>query len=491
MSYAALHFQDLPLTCLLARDGVPSTQAAALLSQGIREKSHLTVVNQAARQLNLQAGFQTTRALARCTDLLLLDPDPVAEKSAQAEALAFVDSLVPDFELTTPETFLLDLSTLLIASEADWSAQTLAASSFLALPLQIGLGPTPDLAHLASLSRGNQALQLPLQDLAQANLKNFPLPQVSVLKLWGLHTLADLSQLPRQGLTERLGPDLAHLHDVILGKQHRLLQLHRPKNHYRIQHLFEPPIASHDPLLFMAKRLLQSLCKRLALQQRAAAELRLTLSFENGAAHARKLNLSEPTLSAEILLRSLHTHLDSLRSPAPIEEFHLELIPTLPRHSQHQLFSRGLKDPNQFNDTLRRLADLVGSHNLGIPHQLDTHRPDSFHLTAVLPDLLSGHKTPPVPEIPALNHLPLKRQRPPISINVASEKRGLYQHPLALLSGPHQGPVHQARGPFPLSGSWWQDTWQEVQWDIELADSLLLQLTFTPPKNWQLTGHYA
>ena len=486
MNYAALHFQDLPLNCLLARDGTPQSQPAALLSQGEREKSHLIAVNQAARKFSLSPGLRTTRGLARCPDLLLLDPDPIEEKSARREALAFIDSLVPDFELTTPETFLLDLSTLLIASESDWTKTTIAASSYLALPLQIGLGKTPDLAHLASLNpNNNNPLTLKIADLALA--KTFPLPHAAVLQLWGLQTLDDLTQLPRQGLAERLGSDLAQLHDLALGKTHRLLKLHRAKDHYQVEHQFEPAVINHEPVLFIAKRLLQTLCTRLDHHQRAATELRLHLLFENGAAHARKLALSEPTLSHKVLLRTLHTHLDTFTAPAPVSEFYLELLPTLPRHSQHQLFQRGLKDPNQFADTLRQLSAIVGPSNFGIPQPLDTHRPDSTTLHPVTPDF----KLPPPQENQPATNLPLKRQRPPISINVASEKRGRHQHPLAVLTGPHQGQIRSVRGPFPLSGSWWESSWQHAQWDIELDDALLLQLSFTPPRKWHLLGIYA
>ena len=169
MNYAALHFHDLPLSCLLARDGTSPDQPAALLSTGEREKSHLVAVNLAARQLGIHPGLRTTRGLARCADLLLLDPDPATEKSAQAETLAFVETLVPDFELTTAETFLLDLSTMLMASVNDWTAQTIASASYLVLPLQIGLGSTPDLAHLASLCPHQpNPLSLNLADLALA-----------------------------------------------------------------------------------------------------------------------------------------------------------------------------------------------------------------------------------------------------------------------------------------------------------------------------------
>jgi len=485
MNYAALHFCDLPLSCLLARDGVSTSQPAALLSTGEREKSHLISVNQAAREQGIFPGLLTTRGLARCADLLLLDPDPITEASAHRETVAFIDSLVPDFERTTTETFLLDLSTLLIASLDDWIAHTREAAFSLAFPLHIGLGKTPDLAHLSSLDEHKDPRELTLEQLALSNA--FPLPQIEALRLWGVKTLSDFLRLPRQGLTERLGAEAARLHDILQGKTHRLLKLHRARESYRIDHQFEPPVAHHEPILFMARRLLQTLCNRLLHHQRAAAELRLHLAFENGAAHARDLALSEPTLSPETLLRSLHTHLDRFRAPAPIVEFHLELVPTLPRHAQHQLFQRGLKDPNQFADTLKRLSDIVGIRQVGIPQILDSHRPDAVTLVPV-PD---PQKTEDLSGNSFLSHLPLNRQRPPIAIHVASEKRGTHLHPLALLSGPYQGTIRRARGPFPLSGSWWENGWQQAQWDVELDDALLIQLAFLPPKKWQLTGIYA
>ena len=183
MSYAALHFHDLPLSCLLARDGTPPDQPAALLSTGEREKSHLVAVNLAARQLGIHPGLRTTRGLARCADLLLLDPDPATEKSAQAETLAFVETLVPDFELTTAETFLLDLSTMLVASVNDWTAQTIDSASYLVLPLQVGLGSTPDLAHLASLCphQPQPAFPQPYRSRARQNLSASARPRPTTL----------------------------------------------------------------------------------------------------------------------------------------------------------------------------------------------------------------------------------------------------------------------------------------------------------------------
>ena len=504
MSYAALHLPALPLTSLLAREQADPACPAALLSSGKREKSAILFLNEAAARHDLSVGMSTTRALARCPDLVLYDADPTLEASAKVEALELVDSFTPDYEVTGRDIFLLDLSTVLFASPEEWLQQALEEGRRLGLPLNLALAETPDLAHLAALSaRTSSTLryrpkseirisseaaslhQLPLSLLGRSSA--FPLPQADLLELWGLARLSDLVALPRQGLAERLGPDLARLHDILTGKHRRLLQLHRPTQGYHTTHQFEPPIAGIDPILFMARRLLQVLCQRLASHQRAAESLHLALSFENGAAHSRHLRQSEPTLDPDILLRSLHTHLDGIQVPAPVTECHFRLSATLPRHSQHQLFQRGLKDPHQFADTLKRLSGVVGIDQLGIPQPAASYQPGLFELHPLEADLKFTPSEEPV--LPS-GRLPMKRQRPPLAVHVASEKQGRHPRPLALLTGPHQGTIREARGPFPLSGSWWEAAWQQSEWDIELPKNLLLQVTHTPPHDWHLTGVY-
>lgn len=504
MPYAALHLPALPLTCLLAREQADFSRPAALLSSGKREKSPILHLNEAASAHDLCLGMSSTRALARCPDLGLYEADEKLEARAKAEALALIDSFTPDYEVTGPDTFLLDLSTILFSSPEEWLQLALEESRRLGLPLNLSLADTPDLAHLAALSSGTASTlryrpkslitvrsepqsvhALPLSLLSRS--RAFSLPQASLLELWGLKRLSDLVDLPRQGLAERLGPDLARLHDVLTGKKHRLLQLQRPTRNYQATHQFEPPIEGIDPILFIARRLLQVLCQRLASHQRAAESLHLSLSFENGAAHSRHLRQSEPTLDPDILLRSLHTHLESIRVPAPVSECHFRLSPALPRHAQHQLFQRGLKDPHQFADTLKRLSGVVGIDQLGIPQPAGSHRPGQFDLHPLEADLKF---TPPEEAIPPSGQLPLKRLRPPLAVHVAAAKEGRHPRPLALLSGPHQGRIKDTRGPFPISGSWWEAAWQQSEWDIELPKNLLLQLTHTPPHDWHLTGIY-
>jgi hypothetical protein len=61
-----------------------------------------------------------------------------------------------------------------------------------------------------------------------------------------------------------------------------------------------------------------------------------------------------------------------------------------------------------------------------------------------------------------------------------------------LLNGPHPGEIIDRRGPFPASGDWWRpvESWQRLEWDIQLASRHLLRLVFLTPDAWQLDGIY-
>jgi hypothetical protein len=63
---------------------------------------------------------------------------------------------------------------------------------------------------------------------------------------------------------------------------------------------------------------------------------------------------------------------------------------------------------------------------------------------------------------------------------------------MALLNGPFSGEIIDRRGPFPASGDWWHpdESWQRLEWDIQLASRHLLRLVFHPPDQWQLDGIY-
>ena len=164
-------------------------------------------------------------------------------------------------------------------------------------------------------------------------------------------------------------------------------------------------------------------------------------------------------------------YLETLQTPAPVTSFHLEVIPSRPTGHQFDLFQGGLKDPNRFFQTLARLAALVGNEKVGIPQKIDTHQPDSLRM--LMPEFdwsrsrikKKGHpKTGPG----------LRRYRPGVAADVQLNAEG---KPTLIQSSVISGKILEARGPWKLSGNWWDLTrWEAKEWDIALDDRGLYRI---------------
>ena len=451
--FAALHFPCFELHCLLVSGEVPYDSPVAVLSDHEREKAHVVALNPAAASRGIATGMSSLSAMGRCNEIRFLNRDPVLEKEIGRELRSFAESLTPDFEWASSNTILLDLSTLVFASERDWTLSTLSKARKLALPANLAISDTPDLAHMRSLSaatasslgsppeqevtlmlEGDAIRHLAIKDLIQAKAFSLKRSNAEALSLWGIRTVSDLVQLPRQGLAERLGAELTWIHDVILGKKSRPLRLYKPRKIFTATHDFEDPILNFDPILFISRRLLQGMCNGLRECQRSATAVHLRLLYEDGFSHARTLHLSESTLNPEVLLRALHTHLDTVKSSAPVCSFSLRLLPALPAHKQYEIFKKGIKDPHRFADTLDRLSNIVGREMIGIPQVENSHRPDCFRMHPATPDFdpIKGSIS-----VSPSENLPMARFRPPVRVEVLSEQRGHLHHPLAVTEQGH------------------------------------------------------
>ena len=466
----------------------PCAVLASATGSTRQTKLVLMAVNAAARVAGIAAGWPLNRALVRCPDLWVLERDPAAEAALQAELIRLGDGLSPDVEITAGDCVLLDLS--LRGTPLGETFEAMVSND---MELWHAQSVTPDLAHLAALHEATRGRVVGPADLALLPLEVLGWlggggGNLDVLECWGLRTLGDFMQLPRQALAERLGPEVGRWHDVLHGKVCRLLRLHRPPESFSQTYDFEEPAVSLEPLVFVLKRLLHTLAARLAARHLAAARLDLRLVLESGAALSRQLRLPEPQTAAEGMLPPLLALLESLRLEAPVSGLQLDAATTFATSAQREWFGRSLPQPERWAETLAKLEALLGPGRVGIPVPPASHKPDAFTLhpaagaAGAFPD--AGFRPDAA--------LPLRRYRPPCEVAVASELRDGRPRPLALLSGPHPGRIVDWRGPFPASGTWWEPAaaWQRLEWDVQLESHHLLRLVCQTPEHWQLDGIY-
>ena len=251
---------------------------------------------------------------------------------------------------------------------------------------------------------------------------------------------------------------------------------------------FEDPVSSSDQIVFTIKRLLHTLRGQLAARHLAAGSIEIRLILESHPAWQRSIRFPEPQVAVEAMLLPIQTILESLPLASPVIALCLDAESTFATAAQKEWFGHQLPQPGRWTETLSKLETMLGSDRVGIPVPSETFAPDSFSLdpgTGSLRPIADGQRRRGCP-------VPLHRYRPPRAIAVAHELRGNHPWPLALLNGAHAGQIVERRGPFPASGQWWEpgESWQRLEWDIQLMSKELLRLVFVPPDHWQIDGIY-
>jgi len=450
-------------------------------------KSLILECNGAAKAAGVEPPMPSPQGLARCPTLTLLPAVRAEERAAQAALLETAFSLSSEVEATNDGCCTIDLRK---AARETWEAacpQVIERLRALHLRAKIGVAPNPDLAFIAA-RRAEPLLvvnspQAFLCQLAVAEIDP-PAPLLATLHDWGIHTLGQLTSLPRGELADRLGPEADRLWQRAAGSAERLLQLVRPVEEFVEAFDFETEIETVEPLYFVLKRFLEQLCARLEASHRVAAKLDLNLPLEDRTCHERSFTIPSPTSDAEILFRIISAHLDGLQLTRRLTGVRLRMEPARPDRQQYQLFDNPLRDPNRFNETLARILAIVGPGNAGTVEIADTHRAESHRVVAanfqkpgdVAAKRMRGLAT----------GLPLKRFRPPFPAQV----RVVRHFPVQVFSEKAHGEIVDSLGPYRASGSWWEKAqWGAEEWDVEIADKGLFRISRNGGE-WLVEGAY-
>jgi protein ImuB len=290
---------------------------------------------------------------------------------------------------------------------------------------------------------------------------------IGILHQWGIHSLGELAALERDQLGARLGPHALRLWDQASGNSHRLLRLVRPPETFEETIEFEYEIETAEPLLFVLRRFLDQLTRRLAAQYLVARALFFRLTFADKTDYQHQFEIPHPTRSVEILFRLLQTHLENFRAEQPIVAVALSVQPTRPARQQFDLFETPLRDPGRLHETLTRLTGLLGADRVGTPVLEDSHRPDSFHLEPFV------WKLPESPnELAPKTGPALRRLRQGKSITVLRSK------------------IVARAGPYRSSGNWWDEkSWVHTEWDAQLEGCSIYRIA-KQPNEWRVEGIY-
>jgi len=330
----------------------------------------------------------------------------------------------------------------------------------------------------------------------------------AILHKWGIHTLGQLAALDKEQLGARLGPEAIRMWERANGQSNRLLKLIRPPESFQESFEFEREIETAEPLLFMLRRFLEQLAVRLAAIYLVAKELTLRITFANSRqdepavagkqSYERVFKIPQPTNDVDLLFRMLQTHLENFRSEHPIVAVALSAEPIKAAGEQLGLFETTLRNPHQFSETLVRLTALLGGDRIGTPVLEETHRPDAFRMQPfswavvrkAFGTVSSGENRESGPDSYTLRTAhataALRRFRPVMSTSVLLDE----DNPRHVRSAEMSGKVIDERGPYFLSGNWWDEkSWSRAEWDLQLQNGELVR-AHEHDGVWKIDGVY-
>jgi protein ImuB len=322
---------------------------------------------------------------------------------------------------------------------------------------------------------------------------------LAIFDKWGIHTLGQVATLDKEELRSRLGAEAVRLWERATGQANRLLKLVQPPESFDESFEFDHEIETAEPLLFMLRRFLEQLALRLGAIYLVARELTLRITFSNppsdGSAPADKqiyeriFKIPQPTNDVDLLFRMLQTHLENFKSKHAIVAVALSAEPIRPAFQQFGLFETMLRNPTQLYETLARLTALLGSDRVGTPIKEETHRPDAFRMepfawATVESAVPSGNPADALRTAHATTKAAMRRFRPAALASIFISDNRHFQ------SEKVRGKVVDQRGPFLLSGNWWNEkSWARAEWDLQLEDNALVRC-HEAEETWKIDGIY-
>ncbi len=395
----------------------------------------------------------------------------------QADLSEIAEAFSPSFEQTTPGTIVFRIDNLRrLYTTHHQIAQAIAKKA--GAGANVAIAETADAAILAAHNFPGVTIS---QNLQQLNISSLPMEQEmwEVLESWGIHTLAQLAQLPETGIAERFGPAGVHLQRLARGATKRPLKIFKPEITYEDRISLDHPVTLLEPLLFLIARILNDQCEKLLSHAMSANEITIRLELEDKTEHIRTLRLPVPMRESKSLLKLLQIDLEAHPPQAATLALSVTIKPVHPRTIQAGIFLPITPAPDKLELTLARIRGIVGEANVGTPQLLNTHHPHPFQM--------SKHQSPVPSSQPPVPRQAFRYFRPPITAKITLE----HHRPVRITAPNINGKIQIAAGPWRTTGDWWTNQpWNRDEWDITLTNNSLYRIYREPTDHWYIEGSY-
>lgn len=510
-----------PLAARLRSEPELAQEALAVLA-GNGHAARIVAATRLARRAGIRPGFTLSQARARLPKLIARPRDAECERAAQEALLDVAESFSPRVEDGEDGLAYLDAHGLERHYPGESPDEELARALMLAaekqagLPIRVGIAGSKLAARVAAGQPHSPTLVPPGSECEL--LAPLPLSQLTphaatlaTLSRWGIHSIGELADLPKDEVASRLGPAGQQLHAMARGLDPEPLAPRHPPPVFREGMELEWPLVNLEPFVFVARGALERISRRMQSHGLGCERLGISLQLEPDGHHERSIALPAPTRDVKTLSTLVRLDLEAHPPSAPVMAFTLIAYPDRPREAQLSLFGPAALSPDKLATTVARLFSMLGEGRVGSPRAVDAHGPERFALEPYAPP-------PPPKERPEARSgqglLTVRVLRPPLAIEVitrdlehgahrarepASPRADEVAEPTTEHAHPRSterpislktlvdeasskkpridGRVQVASGPWGLEEDWWSsERLERDYWDVELAGGGLYRI---------------
>lgn len=479
--WLALYLPQLPLQC--AATGLGNGQASVVYETRNGRQNVFRLDSEAVRA-GIEPGMPLTAARALCHELIAIESDPERERAALHGLALWALQFTSQVSLEPPYGLILEIGASLgLFKGLDAIRQRIASGlDEMRYEAHTGVAPVAAAAWLLALHRQSQTVTRH-GELAGA-LRPLPLALLPIdaektaLYRLGLKSIGDCLRLPRDGLGQRLGPELLDTLDRTFGRAADPREFHAVPERFEAQILLPQPVDRVEPLLFVLQRLLRQLGGFLHARDAGTQCLRLGLIVPRQSIEYLQLTLLQPGRDPDHLFKLWQERLERHRLRAPVEGLELRvtrLLPLAPPSSD--LLGTPRKATVAFTQTLERLRNRLGDRVIRQPLCTADHRPERCGMQADFPV-----PTRPFAPDPGIQR-PLWLLPQPRPLQQTHDGGPYLQGPLTLLTGPER-----------IESGWWDGGGQRRDYYIARSgrqQRLWIYRDLGKPPQWFLHGFFA
>ena len=373
---------SFPFLSLEALGKTTQQQPTAVYAQ--RGQTHTVITpNPLAQKRGIRSGMTLTAAQVLNPALQAVPQDISAERDWLARLALLAGRWTPAVSIAG-DNLLLEIggSTRLFGGANQLLRKIRSGLAFEAQSPCVSAMPTAASALLCV--RNGKSLYIATKEGMHAAIRGLPASAVvagakkqRALKQYGISTVGDLMRLPRDGLARRLGPDLVHQLDKLLGKQADPQAAITPPPVFQQDSAFDLGIANTDQLMPFMEILLGKLQAHLIQHHVLAEQLEWHLLNDSNFSARIPVYLTHPRRNALDLMKLCRLAFERFQTRDLITHLSLRVSRFAPLPSSSEdLFSILPRTAGRETSLIERLQNRLGRQAVqGIGMQPD-HRPE-------------------------------------------------------------------------------------------------------------------